>query len=139
MSIRRGILTALICVVVASANAAEERISVEEPLTNSEIIQNLNRIAFLREYNGKWIEHVRKRVTPLKTGIQGTPPPKFENILSNYLDELIAAANHPMSLVYSTRMRAEKRVATGFNPRKDVNDLLLCRPIENLGKHLLDK
>ena len=30
-------------------------------------------------------------------------------------------------------------MATGFNPRKDVNVLLLYKPIENLGKHLLDK
>ena len=122
-----------------SANAAEERISVEEPLTNYEIIQKLNRIAFLSEYSGKWIDHVRKWVTPLKIGIQGTPTPEFENMLSNYLDELIAATNHPMSLVYSTRMRREKRVAKGFNPRKDVNVLLLYQPIENLGKHLPDK
>ena len=101
MSIRRGILTALICVVAVSANAAEDRNAVEEPLTNYEIIQNLNRIAFISEYIGKWIDHVRKWVTPLKIDIQGTPPPAFENMLSNYLDELMAATNHPMRLVYS--------------------------------------
>lgn len=139
MSIRRGILTAIICAVAVSANAAEERISTEKPLTNYEIIQNLNRIAFLSEYSGKWIKHVRKWTTPLKIGIQGNPPPEFENMLSNYLDELIAATNHPMSLVYSSRMRREKRLAKGFNPKKDVNVLLLYQPIDKLGKHLPDK
>ncbi len=60
-------------------------------------------------------------------------------MLSNYLDELIAATNHPMSLVFSSQMRREKRVAKGFNPGKDVNVLMLYQPIEKLGKHLPDK
>jgi hypothetical protein len=73
MSIRREILTTIICIVAVSANAIEERISTEKSRTNYEITQNLNRIAFLIEYSGKWIGHVRKWVTPLKIGIQSTP------------------------------------------------------------------
>ena len=118
MSIRREILTALIFFVAVSANATEERTSVEKPLTNYEIIQNLNRIAFLSEYSGKWIEHVRKWTTPLKIGIQGNPPPEFENMLSNYLDELIAATNHPMSLVFSSQMETRKTRSQGVQSMK---------------------
>tara|TARA_E500000331_G_scaffold318278_1_gene330226 strand:- start:402 stop:569 length:168 start_codon:yes stop_codon:yes gene_type:complete len=36
-------------------------------------------------------------------------------------------------------MRRGKRVAKGFNLRKDVNVFLLYQPIEKLEKHLPDK
>ncbi len=60
-------------------------------------------------------------------------------MLENYIDELIAITNHPMSLVFSNKMKRENRVAKDFNPKTGVNVLLLYQPIENLGKHMPDK
>ena len=129
----------MISVLPAAANAVEERLPVAKPLTNYEILNNLNRIAFVDEYRGTQKENVRKWVQPLRIGIQGKPPPEFENMLENYIDELIAITNHPMSLVFSNKMKRENRVAKDFNPKTGVNVLLLYQPIENLGKHMPDK
>ena len=39
-------------------------------------------------------------------GIQGKPQPEFENMLENYINELIAIANFPTRLVFSRKNEA---------------------------------
>ena len=139
MFARLILIASTLCVLSATTHAVEERLPAAKPLTNYEILENLNRIAFVDEYRGTQKAKVRKWVQPLRVGIQGKPPPEFENMLENYIDELIAITNHPMSLVFSDKMKREKRVAKGFNPKTGVNVLLLYQPIDNLGKHLPEK
>ena len=102
-------------------------------------MEKLDGIAFVDIYRGTQKEYIRKWVQPLIVGIQGKPQPEFENMLENYINELIAIANFPMRLVFSRKMRRENRVTKGFDQKTNVNVLLLYWPIHNLGKHLPDK
>ena len=50
MLARSLLITFVISVLPAAAHAVEERLPVAKPLTNYEILENLNRIAFVDEY-----------------------------------------------------------------------------------------
>lgn len=81
----------------------------QTPLTNDQIIKNFNAIAFGNEYTKKQYQTVRKWKDPIYAGIIGNPPDTFDDMISAFLDELIAATGHPIALVHSPRMQREKR------------------------------
>ncbi len=106
----------------------------QTPLTNDQIITNFNIVAFGNEYTKQQYEHVRKWEKPIYVGILGTPPDSFDDLVMNFLDELIAATGNPMSLAYFPRMVREKRMAKGFDPNKVVNIFLIYDTINAIAK-----
>ena len=113
--------------------------AAETPLTNEQIIINFNTVAFGNEYTKQQYGHVRKWEKPIYVGILGKPPDSFDDMVVHFLDELIAATGHPMSLVYSPRIVREKRMPKGFNPNKVVNIFLFYDTIDGIAKSVRNK
>lgn len=122
-----------------SAMALPRAVSAETALTNDQIITNFNIVAFGNEYTKQQYDHIRKWDRPIYVGILGKPPDYFDDMIVSFLDELIAATGHPMSLVYSPRMSREKRIPRGFNPNKVVNIFLIYDTINDIAKMVRNK
>jgi len=117
----------LLGVAMVSATGA----GATERLSNTDIVRNFNIIAFGNEYTQHRYERVRKWRKPIVARIDGSPPAYFEDFVNQHLRELGKITGHPMSLAYSARMRREKRLAKGLNP-KSFNMFLLYYPMREM-------
>lgn len=109
----------------------------DPPLSNSQIAKNFDIIAFGNEYTRKRYDTVRKWRAPLRLGIKGHSPVWFDDMVVQFLDELIAITGHPMGLVYTHTAATQRRLPADFDP-KSVNVFLLFMPISEMPKHLPD-
>lgn len=109
----------------------------DPPLSNAQVARNFDIIAFGNEYTHKRYDAVRKWQRPLRVGINGKSPAWFDDMVVQFLDELIAITGHPMGLVYTYTLASQKRLPSGFDP-KSVNVFLMFMPINEMAKHLPD-
>ena len=58
--------------------------AAETPLTNEQITNNFNTIAFGNEYTKQQYGHVRKWEKPIYVGILGKPPDSFDDMVVQF-------------------------------------------------------
>ncbi|MBF0447200.1 MAG: DUF2927 domain-containing protein [Magnetococcales bacterium] len=105
-------------------------------LSDRQIVENFDRIAFGNEFTKERFSRVRKWVDPIRFGIQGQYPDYFESDVMQHAQDLQQITGHPVSLYYSHGLQKKGTLAKDFD-KKNVNVLLFYLPNDKIPGALL--